>query len=321
METIKVLIENYNRKSKRYELGKQEICDITANELRNLLIDFPCDNNKIPAKVITDSYIFSKTSKNTFMYQYNHRNSILYFYNPLYRKQHKFKLKYLDTILNQPKLSSYEKFIYVFQYIYCFGGFMFPILNIIILGKFFIIEIQKNILYKINNLLVIAFFSWLLIFCLYSLYYFINEVINLKNNPQKIKTEYCIPILNNFEIFDLSGAIIFLSNFSFVLIIQLYSTFLDIIILLTLYLFILSLACFFLYSILRENNTLKEKYLKYLYKEIQNADKFNYRLFLYNFTVLIKTRPKYNLKNIPKFLSFLSFFIVVLQVCYYFLSP
>jgi len=57
----KVLIENYDRNSKQYVLGHQEICHIIAEELKQILEhiqETPNIKNKFPPRVVTSNYIF-----------------------------------------------------------------------------------------------------------------------------------------------------------------------------------------------------------------------------------------------------------------------
>lgn len=222
---IKVLVENYNRKTKESEIGRLEKLHLTPDELKDILLEIPTksevsdnfgfydpytDSNIIEnpivdkfldffddteeiedhgfhTKIITNDFVISKKGDNS--YECLKKYSKLYFLKiPLYRKE----TVSLDEF---PELEKKKKFYILIN---IFLPFIFPSLFLfyfIWALLFYIDKFDVNIFFL---LLWGWFFSLAIINLLYSLIF----------HYKKEKMEYYNPLLRMFKPYDLSKFII-----------------------------------------------------------------------------------------------------------------
>lgn len=205
VDKFKIYIENYNLETKNYELGKQQIGEYSFTKIKHLLLDIPVldHDTTLPITIATARFIFRRLSHDIFFFEENliltvfqtpvdisHKNS----------KKHLFKINELKEIFQITKRIKKKKKLSLIvenDYSMC----IFPIANIILI----IIILLSNI----ENLFIVITLIWLVVFSSYCAIYNVIAIIKLKKNPQKIKLEYSLPIIDKIERIDISEMIVY----------------------------------------------------------------------------------------------------------------
>ena len=181
---IEVLIKNYDRITKKYFFGKQEIININFQELVVLLKDLPFNSEKfpVPVQIITHDLIIKRLNEDFYTYEYNR----LFPYNISLSKK-KFKLNEFNKIFNnkKPKLVEYLK-----SYVYV--GFIY------ILWIYFVSANSNSIFILIGQnfgtMTINSFLLWLLLVSIGgSLYFIYDSIIKLSRQNNKIPLKYSKP--------------------------------------------------------------------------------------------------------------------------------
>ncbi len=192
----KILLENYNTKTKNYELGKQEIFRISLLNLKSLLKEIPFEFAWFPVRIITDNFIITKESSeeckfisNNRLYEYESSKILINKIESELEKRDKKEQEISKSPKYRSLLSDLDKSIFLF---------LLPIFSIIIFGL-------------IENIFILSITIWATIFNIYSIGFFIDSCLKLKKNPQKIKIEYANLFINMFDTENKTHLLILLS--------------------------------------------------------------------------------------------------------------
>ena len=161
---MKVLLQNFNRKNNKFEIGKQEIFYTSLRGLKDFLFKIPYDtsNSIIPIKIIIDNLIFEKLDLQHVRYEWNS------FYTYRYIKRKKIiKIQELDQLLYSSKKGFYSRIIDIVVIILYFIVWSF-------ITMFNLTSVRNFILPGDTNKIVNIFFFWLIILTLVG---FLNYVI------------------------------------------------------------------------------------------------------------------------------------------------
>jgi len=319
-EKISALIENFNTEELKYELGRQEIKDLSIPELRNLLDSLPIhEDGVLLTRIITKKYIFMRINEDLFACNPNQSLSFFKEYKKESHKSREFRHEDLENILysTKPKKSLIRRVREILHFIYNKSWFIFPILSIIIFISLIIQEINKPSI----NLVFITFLLWIIIFCIYSLSYGIFKTIKIWRNPQKIKIEYSLPFLNLVESINISESIIAFGQFFIFLISTYLIGDLDLIVIILLIILSISFGILLfsevmLYYIFKKNKWIYTQQLKNL---VNNKLQGNDRLYYFQIVKIFEDQPIIVSEKIPSFYTIFSILITFTPIIAYIL--
>lgn len=204
-EKIQVLIEHFDRSSREYELGKQEVVSLSLDELETLLNEIPIsERNQIsPARVITKEIIIVRIEENLCSYKFNYQGRFELWSKIFSRRDHTFNIdefarnfenlkKEIDRKIRQKKRSNVLDVI-------CFNLISFLIIPYIIIS---IMKFMATNIY--SALLLIWALTIIVINLCYSLFHITHQI-----RP----VEYSFPIKGDFETVDVSGVVNYFGQF------------------------------------------------------------------------------------------------------------
>lgn len=224
---MKILIDNYNLSKYEYREYHQEITDLTLDDLIDLLNKIPQENEypNNPVKIITDDFIFLKTTDDQVRVVFNitglrdfpklgdpFEEEKRFGHNPI---EYKIKEKELRTFIlkgadiKTTRRSLYRNFI--------LNAFL-PITNIILIIMLIIIGINRT---KVNIGILISF-SILLFLSFFTLSYEIR--IAYMKPIQFRKLKYEIPILDKLKPIDISHFLLSYSQCFYFIVFNAYSS-------------------------------------------------------------------------------------------------
>ena len=181
-KSIKVLILNYDKNRKKYNLGKQEIFLMQITEVDDLINDLPYnEENPVPIQIIAEDFIITKESRDTFSIENNRHNGIKITKNKVELNLFKEASNLLDKF---NKKEFIRTLIYVNVILACW--FYFLIVNI----ESIIILLTQ----KFANANITIFLLWLSLISIIGFCYFIY--INIAKpffGGYKIPLEYFNP--------------------------------------------------------------------------------------------------------------------------------
>lgn len=222
-EKFTILIENYNTKTKEYEIGKQELLRINSSNIKQLLLnnafpiksssfmDNPYNRSIMPetdnvvfqwildaffderiedigfhARIVSEDFIITKKNENQF--EYLDRTQKMFLIRPFYSRD-TFILDEKNNIPNKIfKPPFYKK---IFKFIV---PFILPSLFLLFLLWAFAFYVE---LYGFDLIFTI-FWSWLVILVLF------NVSFSLRFNFKKESTGFQLPFLNQIKPYNLS---------------------------------------------------------------------------------------------------------------------
>ncbi len=169
------------------------------------------------------------------------------------------------------------------------------------------------------NIIFLIFLIWIMIFCIYPLSYGIIKLINLKQEPQRIRLEYSIPFINSFETLDISETIVLFGQFFLYGFRIIYNTILSIT-----DFFLLSLSGLLLIVVVLSfgsnyyfNGKLKDFYYQRLLSIINNHLKGEEKQYYLHIAIKLKEKPLVSSEKIPKFFTFFSILLTFIPIISY----
>ncbi|MFX1394967.1 MAG: hypothetical protein ACFFAH_15545 [Promethearchaeota archaeon] len=319
-EKIHVLIENYNLESNSYELGKQDIKYFSLLELKSLLLKIPVynSNSVLPIQIITDKFIFRKLSSNLFFFEDNYKHIL--FQTPVNLdlnkiENHQFKIDEIEEIFQITKrIKKKNKILQIINNDY--SMLILPIANMILI--FFLL------FSGITDAPIIIVLIWLIIFSSYCAIHNLFSLIKIKKNPQKIKIEYSLPLIDKIEKIDISEIIVYagqLALFGFLVMhflqFSLNFNISLIIIILIIVFFYFSLIVLFIIDYFTTNN-LKKFLLKIISIETQKSQDFDTKRYYLQLGIAIDKKSIITTGSFPKLTSILLFLISIVPIISYF---
>ncbi|MFX1499133.1 MAG: hypothetical protein ACFFBH_16575 [Promethearchaeota archaeon] len=231
---VKILIENYNRKTRTNELGKQEVVFLTLDELKSLLHEI----NEIPItknyfyedfedyypnivqeylidpikdalsldrleylstqiRIITKDFIIVRDGDDSFKY-FKKSSKLMIFQEP-YSPSRSFKLEEFTEFSFE-----FEKKRLLHIFIKYVIPFIFP--TLLFLFLYFILVLYMGMYtyaQRSVNLFFIIFWIWLIFLT------FINLIYSINLRFEKQEVDYTTPLLNQFKPYNLSKFITF----------------------------------------------------------------------------------------------------------------
>ncbi len=320
--SIEVLIENYNIKSNEYQFGRQELIKISMEELKDILNSLPEYNKEkiISIRIITKSLILYKLDNEKGAYQYNYSFSLFSTTNYLFRIYEiiPFKLEDVDKVFQKVNLSKFKSLLKTIGKVFDLIWIVIPILNLINLISFIVIAID----FDNFNSNILFFYIWLVLFCIYSIFYSIQKLIKMRKKFQKIKIDYSFPFINTFETLDASEIVIILGQYFILGFNSLSGSNFN----LFDYLFYFIVLPFILLTTLNDfnkyykhNKRIKEAYLEVIYHKMQEVKDLILKNYYLQISIHLKSKPLISIEKIPKFFTFLSIFITFIPIISYFI--
>lgn len=192
-ELIEILIENYDDEEKKFVLGKQVIRKVSMDELKQILIDLPCEDYSLAPRLITSNYIFSKEKEiwqkhKKVSYNYNLNISTIHLSRMYKRPISVERLERLMT--SSPRSLKIERIIDI-----SFGLF---IVSASFLFTIFFFDVNSPIMYNI----ILVWMDFL------SLFYMIHTITQTKT---RIQIKFTYPFQNYFKPYDITNSILFFS--------------------------------------------------------------------------------------------------------------
>ncbi len=316
---IKILVENFNYETEKYELGKQDIFFASIREIERILTQIPSIKEikaSIPVRIVSKDFIFLKFNDNTYYYEPNLSFSLFIIDSQFTNIKYQFKLEELQDIITKSKKSKFDKFGKVSSIIIDNLWLVLPITNTIALIRIILSEISK----QVANLIIVSFMFWLISFCIYSVIYGIRIFNKFRNNPQKIIVQYDIPLLDSFSTLNVSEFIIIAGQIALIIFADFYEakfTIFDIIKYFCFFLSIFSKTWGFSKAYKR-NRALKEFNIQLLLYKMQTELKSSEKQYLLYITSLIKRKPLTSVEKIPKFISLFSILLTFIPIITYF---
>ncbi len=211
---MKVLLQNFNRKNNKFEIGKQEIFYTSMKGLKDFLFKIPYDtsNSTIPIKIIIDNLIIEKLDIQHVRYEWNS----FYIYRLIKRKKIA-KIGELDQLLTTSKKGFYSKIIDLAVIMLSFVvWFLITIFNLA--------SVQNFIIPGDPNKIVNIFFLWLIILTLVGfLNYFIkNILINITLYRKKFILELKYNIIDDIKTIDITNLLFLISQYFYIIFIFYY---------------------------------------------------------------------------------------------------
>ena len=318
---IKILVENFNSKAEKYELGKQEIIFTSIQEIERILTQIPSikeTKNSIPARIVSEHFIFLKFDDSSYYYEPNLSFS-LFIVNSQFASIEGgflFKIEDFHDIITKSKRSKFDKLDKVVGYVGDKLWLVFPITNTIALVRIILNEISKSV----ANLIIMSFMFWLISFCIYSVIYGIKIFKKFRNNPQKIMISYDIPLLDFFTTLDASEFIIIAGQIALIIFADFYEakfTIFDLIyygfIFISLYSKIAGFS-----KTYKRNRALKESNVQLILYKMQTELNSSEKQYLLYIASLFKSKPLISVKKIPKFFSVFSILLTFIPIITYF---
>jgi len=321
-ENFKILIENYNLRTKSYELGKQEVLELNSPQLKILLKEIPVLDSEdfLSVQIVTENLILRKLSNDLYFYDDNHQLTI--FQTPVdidltKFEEHLFKINEIEEILQIIKpIKKKSNIIRILNNDY--SMIILPIANI-----FFIIII---LLTRVSNALIIIILIWLIAFSAYCAIYDMISIIKVGKNPQKIKLEYIIPLIGKIEKIDISEIIVYIGQLGLLGFLVMYflefsfhfSIPLLIIIIIISFFYIGLISLFTLeYFSMRK---IKRFLLKIVSYEIHKSLDIELKQFYLILSNILERKNIISAGSFPKFTSILLFLISIFPIITYFYS-
>ena len=300
-DPIKILIENYDNKKKEYVLGKQVICEVSIDELMQILTDLPFTNNSFTPRVITSYYIFHKKRQMSeeISYKYNKRSTFV-------RRDigRSVSIERVGRLMRSLKGTfSYKTFSY---YMELFYAIVFLISHLMLMIQYFTEYV--NIIYFITSI-------WALSLSLFYVIYSINQV-----RSQNIQINYTYPFKNYFKPEDITGTILFFLNYELIpILLLLHPRLLENLgIVLSIGFFILLLIFPFfqihiLFRLYRKKKKKKETLLQDLYHLLESLEQ-EQKLLLYQFAAKAEEQKTITVKLLYEFLGFFSLILSLIPL-------
>ena len=319
-DKYKILIENYNLRTKRYELGKQHIKEWSLSTIKSFLKRIPIQDSKsvLPIQIITNNFLIRKISSDLFFYDDNYKFTL--FQTPIdldwnKLQDHIINIDDVDSIFHIDKKIKHKCSIsHLINNDYSMS--ILPIANI-----FFLIYILIS---SAINVFILILLIWLIVFSSYCAFHNILSLVKIKRNPQKIKIEFRIPLLDKIERIDVSEIIVYagqLALFGF-LISYLLKFSIDyilplgfiIIIIVSIYFGLVILFIIDYFS----TNKLKNLLLKAVSVEIQRSRSIDSKQYYLQLAIAIEKKNIITAGSFPKFISILLFLISIFPIISYF---
>ena len=211
---MKVLLQNFNRKSNKFEIGRQEMFHSSIEGLKNFISKIPYDtsNKTIPIKIITEDLIFEKLDHQNIKYDWN-----FYYTYRFTRKKKIVNLRELDQLIEGSKKGYYSGFIdTVIIFLYFIAWVSLLSFNTPSLQNFLFIE---NINQNVN-----IFFIWLLILTWIGFlnYTIKNFIINLIFYRKKFVLNSKYTIIDDIKVIDITNFLLFSSQYFYIIFIFYY---------------------------------------------------------------------------------------------------
>ena len=211
---MRVLLQNFNRKNNKFEIGRQEIFYTSMKGLKDFLLKIPYDtsNSTIPIKIIIDNLIIEKLDLQHIRYEWNS------FFTYRFIKRKKIvKIRELDQLLYTSKKGDYSKIIdIVLIALYFIVWILITIFNLA--------SVQNFIILADTNKVVNIFFLWLIILSLVGfLNYFIkNILINISLYRKKFILEFRYNVIDDIKAIDITNLLLLISQYFYIIFIFYY---------------------------------------------------------------------------------------------------
>ncbi len=314
-------MENFNVETKKYELGKQQMIDASFQEIKDLLTQIPPlkDNlGSIPVRIVSKEYIFSKLDDSNYYFESNYYFSFFITppWNTMTGRGFWFKIEDFDKIVYRSKKSKVVKITNIIFRLIDRFWLIIPILNILILVRIILAEINK----VEANFIIISFMFWLIAFCVYSIIYGINKFKKFRKNPQNILIRYDFPLLDFFNTLDASEFTIITGQIALIMFTGFYNA-------------NFSLSDIFYYSSVsiilipntydfiknyKRNKNLKEVFQQLLFYKIHSDLKPSEKQYYLQLAVLFKNKPLISVEKVPKLFTLLSVLLTFIPIVTYF---
>lgn len=313
---LEILIENFNILSNKYELGIQQICKSSIEDLESLLKLIPSIKDNItiiPVRIITKDFIFIRFDEADYIYEFNYIYSYFEAPNTPLIKRNSFKIDEFESILKKPKK---KRISIIFSSIFQKIWLIYPIINIIAFISIIFDEFGKSV----KNLIIISFMLWLIIFCFYSFIFGLMKIRLLNKKPQKVAIKYDFPFLSLFETLDASEFIVLIGQIILIVFNQLYNVQIDIanIIVLTSTIISISIYLFDFNHHYKRNKRLKSVSLNLLFSKLYSEIETNEKQYYFQMAKSFKNKPLISVEKVPKFLTLLSIFLTFIPIITYF---
>ncbi|MBA7688867.1 hypothetical protein ES703_97356 [subsurface metagenome] len=211
---MKVLLKNFNRKSNKYEIGRQEIFHISMEGLKNLisLIPYDTSNTTIPVKIITKDLIFEKLDRQILRYEWN----FFYTYRFIRRKK-LIKIQELNQLIYGSKKKFFSILIDLVLIILYFYLWVF-------LCSFNTQSLYHFMFNENTNKSVNLFFLWLIILTWIGILNYVikNFLINLILYRKKFLLEYNYTIIDDIQKIDVTNLLFLISQYLYIIFIYYY---------------------------------------------------------------------------------------------------
>ncbi len=211
---MKVLLQNFNRKSNKFEIGRQEVIYTSMEGLKNFMSKIPYDtsNTTIPIKIITEDLIFEKLDHQIIKYEWN------FFYTYRFvRKRKNVNIQELDQLINCSKKRNCSKFIdFLIIILYFFVWFLILSFNIPSLQNFLFTE---DININVN-----IFFLWLMILTGVGFLNYIikNVIININLYRKKFVLNSIYTLIDDIKVIDITNFLLLISQYFYIIFIYYY---------------------------------------------------------------------------------------------------
>jgi len=319
---IKIIVENFNTKTKKYELGRQEILLASNQEIKDLLTHIPsieAIKNSIPTRIVSEKFIFQKLNDDLYNYEDNYPVSF-FIWTPLYTTTGRgfpFKLEDFDNIVKKFKISQFSKIYNKFSRFLDLIWVLFPLLNIAAMLNIITAEIKKGD----SNLLILSFMLWLIGFCVYSLIYSIKKYIKIHKKPQKILIRYDFPLLEYFNTLDTSEFTIVLGQIALLLFTDFYNADFPLtqILIYTGAAMLLMLNTYNFFKSYNRNKSIKEDTQQLLLRNIHSKLNPSEKQYNLQLAVLLKNKPLISVEKVPKFFTLFSVLLTFFPIVTYFI--
>lgn len=313
---LEILIENFNINTNKYELGIQQICKSSIEDLENLLKLIPSITDKvtiIPVRIITKDFIFIRFDEDHYISEYNYIYSYFEAPNSPLIKRNSFKIDELGSILKKPKK---KRISIIFSSIFQKIWLTYPIINIIAFISIVFDEFGKSV----KNLIIISFMLWLIIFCCYSFIFGLKKIRIMNEKPQKVVVKYDFPFLSLFETLDASEFIVLIGQIILIVFNQLYDVQINIANIVVLSSIVISLTIYLcdFNSNYKRNKLLKSVSLSQMFSKLYSEIETGEKQYYFQMTTLFKNKPLVSVDKMPKFLTLFSIFLTFIPILTYF---
>ncbi len=313
---FKILVENFNITSNKYELGLQQICESSIEGLENLLKLIPSIKDEvtiIPVRIITKDFIFIRFDEADYIYEHNYIYSYFEAPNAPLIKRNRFKIDEFKSILKKPKK---RRISIIFNSIFQKIWLIYPIINVIAFISIIFDEFGNSV----KNLIIISFMLWLIIFCCYSFIFGLKKIRVMNKKPQKVVVKYDFPFLSLFETLDASEFIVLIGQIILIVFNQLYDEQIDILNIIVLSSTIISLTIYLsdFNNDYKRNKLLKSVSLSQLFSKLYSEIETDEKQYYLQTATSFKNKPLVSVEKVPKFLTLLSIFLTFIPIITYF---